>query len=456
MSSSKLVSSTCDQLADLSPIHKKNNAPSWSRRGANHHRGDDSLSMSSKQHDQAYHDETSGHEVHLRSRIFVSLFTDVWELLIQNGATMKDVGVFLAIKSFVGQNDSCWPSRQKIAEKVGLKRAKSVDSSIELLVELGLIERRRRYRSKDHRVSFTQDSEFNIPTSSLITIDEDRFVAMQKLKQQGGSPSGGTRGTPSGGTKGSPSSGSRVVPRKGHELYSPEEDSLEVDSTEVNTRSTGEAVEHARAGDDEIAEAHQTTSDATRTSTPHTQSAEATQPVSELLVSGNDEPVQGELVPIVDESKRAVAKRSSKKYSDDFLEFWQHYPRRQGKGTAQQAFDKVIAQGADVDEIIEAARRFAMLVKVQQTEARFVALPSTWLNQCRFDDDYEQLIKTAALEASSSGGARANTLSSWSRPSEAVERERLLAELAGVGDEYERATSNFGFDALKTQQQSLD
>lgn len=433
--------------------------------------------MSNKQHNQAY-SKTQVHEI---KTPFTSVSIDVDDLLTIHEASPVDFSVYFALKRFAGAEQSCWPSRDKIAKRARVKSTRSVDKSVAFLERIGLVEKYRRYRNSSGDIELRRHEQFTKETSSLYVIDEARFVArhsdlLRDWRRENGLETetdlekkiheARRRREEEGGTRCDPRVARDAtlglhemqgwVARDANEEDTYEVDSTEVDSTEVNTRSTASPVEHARAGDDEIAEAHQTTSDATRTSTPHTQSSESAQPVSELLVSGNDEPVQGELVPIVEESKRAVAKRSSKKYSDDFLEFWQHYPRRQGKGTAQQAFDKVIAQGADVDEIIEAARRFAMLVKVQQTEARFVALPSTWLNQWRFDDDYEQLIKTAALEASSSSGARANTLSSWSRPSEAVERERLLAELAGVGDEYERATSNFGFDALKAQQQSLD
>ena len=67
----------------------------------------------------------------------------------------------------------------------------------------------------------------------------------------------------------------------------------------------------------------------------------------------------------------------------DFEDFWEHYPRKVGKGQARKAW-KAAAKKADPDEIIRAAEDFA--AANTHTEPRFIAHPATWLNGERWDD----------------------------------------------------------------------
>ena len=66
-----------------------------------------------------------------------------------------------------------------------------------------------------------------------------------------------------------------------------------------------------------------------------------------------------------------------------FDEFWQTYPRRQGKGAAIKAYEKALRR-ADVEEILAAAHRYAT---DPNREDQFTAHPTTWLNQDRWLDD---------------------------------------------------------------------
>jgi uncharacterized protein YdaU (DUF1376 family) len=67
-----------------------------------------------------------------------------------------------------------------------------------------------------------------------------------------------------------------------------------------------------------------------------------------------------------------------------FAEFWQAYPRRADKAKAEQSWSK---QGLDAiaDEVIAGAVSYAK-AKVG-TEPQFIALPSTWLNGKRWQDE---------------------------------------------------------------------
>ena len=66
-----------------------------------------------------------------------------------------------------------------------------------------------------------------------------------------------------------------------------------------------------------------------------------------------------------------------------FNEFWEIYPRKQGKGKAKEAFIKA-TKVAHVDEVVAGAERYA--ADPNLPDPKFVPLPATWLNQERWDD----------------------------------------------------------------------
>jgi predicted transcriptional regulator len=66
-----------------------------------------------------------------------------------------------------------------------------------------------------------------------------------------------------------------------------------------------------------------------------------------------------------------------------FHDFWNIYPRKQGKGKAKEAFIKA-SKLADVELILQGAERYA--ADPNLPDPKFVPLPATWLNQERWDD----------------------------------------------------------------------
>lgn len=71
-----------------------------------------------------------------------------------------------------------------------------------------------------------------------------------------------------------------------------------------------------------------------------------------------------------------------------FAEFWSAYPRREGKGKAREAFTKAVDNGASPTILVSAAGRFAAHHLRLKTETKYIAMPTTWLNQERWEDDY--------------------------------------------------------------------
>lgn len=70
-----------------------------------------------------------------------------------------------------------------------------------------------------------------------------------------------------------------------------------------------------------------------------------------------------------------------------FESFWNHYPRKVGKGSARKAWDKAVRVGADPGQIITAVIAYAGDTKRQQADISFTAHPATWLNAERWLDE---------------------------------------------------------------------
>ena len=78
-------------------------------------------------------------------------------------------------------------------------------------------------------------------------------------------------------------------------------------------------------------------------------------------------------------------KDSVDKYCQDFLDFWDVYPRKANKHQAYQKW-LIITKKFPIKKLLVCTIRFATETKNNKTEERFIAHPSTWLNQRRFED----------------------------------------------------------------------
>lgn len=83
----------------------------------------------------------------------------------------------------------------------------------------------------------------------------------------------------------------------------------------------------------------------------------------------------------------------------DFDRFWDAYPRKVDKGHARKAW-KTAVEKVTPDDLIAAATRFGQTVR--NTEPRFIAHPSTWLNGERWTD---QPATPLRIVGSATGGA---------------------------------------------------
>lgn len=76
-------------------------------------------------------------------------------------------------------------------------------------------------------------------------------------------------------------------------------------------------------------------------------------------------------------------------YSDRFNEFWNHYPRKTGKGKAWAVFKKLSA--TDQHEAIEQAEAYSQAYELASEDRRqFFKHPTTWLNARGWEDDHAE------------------------------------------------------------------
>ena len=75
---------------------------------------------------------------------------------------------------------------------------------------------------------------------------------------------------------------------------------------------------------------------------------------------------------------------SNNMVNDEFELFWEHYPKKVGKGQARLAFKGALKK-ATVDELVSAVKSFSTVAS--KTEKQFIPHASTWLNGERWLDE---------------------------------------------------------------------
>lgn len=83
-------------------------------------------------------------------------------------------------------------------------------------------------------------------------------------------------------------------------------------------------------------------------------------------------------------SHRFAKEDADKAASDAFETFWSHYPRRIAKGAARASFAKAIGK-TTLEHMLSAIAAYIANKPAWQDYAH----PATWLNQERWDDEWE-------------------------------------------------------------------
>lgn len=75
-----------------------------------------------------------------------------------------------------------------------------------------------------------------------------------------------------------------------------------------------------------------------------------------------------------------------------FDEFWAAYPKKVGKKVAAAAWNKIKPDTELHSKIIASVEKAKRTEQWQRENGRFIPNPSTWLNQGRWDDEYEEVV----------------------------------------------------------------
>jgi hypothetical protein len=108
---------------------------------------------------------------------------------------------------------------------------------------------------------------------------------------------------------------------------------------------------------------------------------------------GHDEPQPGESLKVdtAGETGSEKPENHSKTLAEKrFDEFWSAYPKKVGKKAAWTAWNKIKPNAELHDKIMTAIGRARVTDQWMRENGRFIPNPTTWLNQGRWDDEYEE------------------------------------------------------------------
>ena len=85
--------------------------------------------------------------------------------------------------------------------------------------------------------------------------------------------------------------------------------------------------------------------------------------------------------------KPPLGARSETQQTDDFERFWEIYPRKVGKGATRMSWKKLKPTQELVEQILASVQKHKTCEQWIKENGRFVPMPSTWLNQTRWEDE---------------------------------------------------------------------
>ena len=84
-------------------------------------------------------------------------------------------------------------------------------------------------------------------------------------------------------------------------------------------------------------------------------------------------------------------KKMSDIQQERFERFWESYPKKQGKGAAENAWKKIKPSAELLEKMLETLEQAKRCVQWQKEGGQYIPNPATWLNQKRWNDDYKSL-----------------------------------------------------------------
>lgn len=93
--------------------------------------------------------------------------------------------------------------------------------------------------------------------------------------------------------------------------------------------------------------------------------------------------------------KKVKKEKKEKENNKDFENFFSLYPRKEVKKEAAKCFEKALKDGVMLCIILDGVKRYNRFIEEKKVERRFIKLPTTWLNQGCWDDDYGESVENA-------------------------------------------------------------
>lgn len=122
--------------------------------------------------------------------------------------------------------------------------------------------------------------------------------------------------------------------------------------------------------------------------------AQATQavpasPLSEPSVTQEEEPVQESMFGAAEiKPARTREEPVNPGYAEGFLQFWEAYPRKLGKGDAYKKYQARRKDGFSDEELIQSAKNYAAECRSRRTEKEYIKHPKTFLSDSLPFTDY--------------------------------------------------------------------
>ena len=76
-------------------------------------------------------------------------------------------------------------------------------------------------------------------------------------------------------------------------------------------------------------------------------------------------------------------------YAHSFKTFWKQYPRKESKKRAETIYKRKATSKKKETKILEGLKRFNVKWKAEETEKRYIPIPTSWLNAERWEDEIE-------------------------------------------------------------------
>lgn len=102
--------------------------------------------------------------------------------------------------------------------------------------------------------------------------------------------------------------------------------------------------------------------------------------------------------PLVPKKGNDKKLKDKDEFSDEFLKFWNIYPRKIEKQGAWKAWNVRIKEKIPPEDMITAAENYAEVCRLQQTEEKFIKHPKTFLGPSRPFEDFIKMPKIQPLK----------------------------------------------------------